>query len=732
MVMPGTPVIATPSPVVPSPVPLSSVAPSPETTTVLVPVDPPGAEPEPCCQEIIHSIISEDASGRSRFRRMLIEMSAQPGVDAGIYVSPLFSDGGRLFLDLHVENEIVLTFQLRDKEPVNITLTPAHLYYVDASRVFVYVRLMSLLRDWVSQPYQPYEHRNQAANNIIETLLYERDYLVISGLNLTTLPEKAIPDHIKFIDMRNNLLTEWPELPDGIMEINAESNRFPEFPENVPDSVTLLSLRDNCIEVLPFVWPKNLQKVDLGYNKLRLIIPPIPSHISVNTRGNPLQKLLKGIQGYSPCALSDKFELLTHWPSAGDVTLWVDFENTTNEYLNLSHNYRVTTESMADTKEKSEMREVWQKWAIEPVGVHEHRRDAFCRMLECMHKSLPYLNLSQLGLTTLPARLPEQILLLDVAHNELRELPPLSDNIRVIIANDNQLARITRIPCTLAALIVKDNMLTSLANLDWPRYLKFLDVSNNGIAAIPTGVPMSTRVNLDGNPLIRPTTLVPYFGAFHFSNGGVALIHWPARHIVTLWLDRTTGSEDRITLTRNYAISPAVASESEEYCRLRLEWQAWANQPTGSIENRGEALKRMTEGLSLKFPFLNLAGLGLSTLPQHLPPHLILLDIAGNKLTTLPALPEKLKALIASHNLLQTITGLPETLMLLNLSDNLLTELKVLKALPRKLVYLNLRHNPMTTYIANPGERAPQEYEQWVEFAETEDWLTDPEINVRE
>lgn len=724
MVMPGIPVIATPSPVAPSP----ELSPSPQTATVLVPVKSQVAEVESYCQEIINGIVSENAPLRSRFRRMLIEMTAQPGVDAGIYVSPVLRDGGRLYLDLHVENEVVLTFQLPDKEPINITLTPSHLYYADASRVHVYMRLMSLLREWISQPHRSKEQRNQAANIIFDTLLYEKEHLIINGLNLTTLPENAIPDHIKYIDIQNNLLTEWPRLPDGVIEINATSNRFSELPEHIPDSVTMLSLRDNCVETLPFTWPQNLQKVDLGYNQLRLIIPPIPPHISVNTRGNPLQKLMKGIEGYYPCALSDKFELLTHWPSTGDVTLWMDFENTSNEYLNLSRNYRATPESMADSKEKSEVREAWQKWTFEPVGSHEHRRHAFFRLLECMHKSLPYLNLSQLGLTSLPTRMPEHILLLDVAHNELRELPPLPPNIKVIIANDNQLAWIAQIPRNLMALIVKDNMLNSLPNLMWPRCLQYLDASNNGIEALPHGVPMSTRVNLDGNPLIKPTTLVPYLGAFQFSNGGVALVNWPAQHIVTLWLDRATGSEDRITLTRDYNFTPADPSESEEYCRLRREWQEWASQPTGSVENRGEALKRMTDSLSLKFPFLNLSGLGLSTLPQNLPPHLMLLDVAGNKLTTLPALPKKLKALIANHNLLQTITGLPEDLIVLNLCKNMLTEMK---ALPRNLVYLNLSHNPMTIYIGNFRERTPQEDEQWVAFAETEDWLTDPDINDR-
>ncbi len=47
------------------------------------------------------------------------------------------------------------------------------------------------------------------------------------------------------------------------------------------------------------------------------------------------------------------------------------------------------------------------------------------------------------------------------------------------------------------------------------------------------------------------------------------------------------------------------------------------NLPASRIENRAEALRRMKECLITRRSMLNLSNLGLTSLPENLPPHLI-------------------------------------------------------------------------------------------------------------
>ncbi|MCV5976117.1 hypothetical protein OFO29_27580, partial [Escherichia coli] len=60
------------------------------------------------------------------------------------------------------------------------------------------------------------------------------------------------------------------------------------------------------------------------------------------------------------------------------------------------------------------------------------------------------------------------------------------------------------------------------------------------------------------------------------------------------------------------------------------------NQSASQIEDRAEALRRMKECLITRQSMLDLSNLGLTSLPENLPPHLIEFNCSRNVLTALP------------------------------------------------------------------------------------------------
>jgi hypothetical protein len=92
------------------------------------------------------------------------------------------------------------------------------------------------------------------------------------------------------------------------------------------------------------------------------------------------------------------------------------------------------------------------------------------------------------------------------------------------------------------------------------------------------------------------------------------------------------------------------------------------------------------------FRGLDVNNMGLTELPS-LPPNLLVLYCARNKLTRLPDLPSGLQKLSCSYNQLTTLPKLPNGLMELYCNGNKLTRLPIL---PKSLWTIILRNNNFT------------------------------------
>ncbi|EGJ0369342.1 E3 ubiquitin--protein ligase [Salmonella enterica] len=152
-------------------------------------------------------------------------------------------------------------------------------------------------------------------------------------------------------------------------------------------------------------------------------------------------------------------------------------------------------------------------------------------------------------------------------------------------------------------------------------------------------------------------------------------------------------------------------------------WSAWQRAaPKGEARGRAAVVQEMRDCLKNDNPVLNVGGAGLTTLPDHLPPHITKLiiprnnyltrlsrlppglrelSVDGNLLASLPALPPGLQSLSVPGNQLPSLPDLPSGLRKLWASGNRLTSLS---ALPPGLRELIISSNRLTSLPALPSE----------------------------
>lgn len=111
-------------------------------------------------------------------------------------------------------------------------------------------------------------------------------------------------------------------------------------------------------------------------------------------------------------------------------------------------------------------------------------------------------------------------------------------------------------------------------------------------------------------------------------------------------------------------------SACPEQTRLFAEWRAWLELPSSSQEKRAEAVEKMVECLLSNGKVLEIDHLQLTSLPSHLPPGLVTLNVSHNSLTSLPELPAGITTLDISHNLLTERPALPATIRNLEINHN--------------------------------------------------------------
>ncbi|EHX4838502.1 E3 ubiquitin--protein ligase [Salmonella enterica] len=161
----------------------------------------------------------------------------------------------------------------------------------------------------------------------------------------------------------------------------------------------------------------------------------------------------------------------------------------------------------------------------------------------------------------------------------------------------------------------------------------------------------------------------------------------------------TEPGEERTEHAEGTSCLPATTAPqtAAEYYAVWSAWQRAA--PEGEARGRAAAVKKMRDCLKNGNPVLCVERAGLTTLPDHLPPHITILFIPDNNLTSLPALPSGLRELSVSYNQLTSLPPLPSGLWKLSVFNN---QLASLPALPSGLQTLWAYRNQLPSLPALP------------------------------
>ncbi|EBO4521850.1 E3 ubiquitin--protein ligase, partial [Salmonella enterica] len=161
----------------------------------------------------------------------------------------------------------------------------------------------------------------------------------------------------------------------------------------------------------------------------------------------------------------------------------------------------------------------------------------------------------------------------------------------------------------------------------------------------------------------------------------------------------TEPGEERTEHAEGTSCLPATTAPqtAAEYYAVWSAWQRAA--PEGEARGRAAAVKKMRDCLKNGNPVLCVERAGLTTLPDHLPPHITILFIPDNNLTSLPALPSGLRELSVSYNQLTSLPPLPSELWKLSVFNN---QLASLPALPSGLQTLWAYRNQLPSLPALP------------------------------
>lgn len=236
-------------------------------------------------------------------------------------------------------------------------------------------------------------------------------------------------------------------------------------------------------------------------------------------------------------------------------------------------------------------------------------------MRDCLKNNKTELRLKILGLTTIPACIPEQITTLILDNNELKSLPEnLQGNIKTLYARSNQLTSIpATLPDTIQKMELSINRITELPER-LPSALQSLDLFHNKISSLPENLPEELRCLSVYDNRIRTLPAHLPSGITHLNVQSNSLTALPE------------------------TLPPGLKT----------------------LEAGENALTSLPASLPPELQVPDVSKNQITVLPETLPPTITTLDVSRNALSNLPEnLPAALQIMQASRN--RTVR-LPESL----------------------------------------------------------------------
>ncbi|EFW2968812.1 leucine-rich repeat domain-containing protein, partial [Shigella flexneri] len=190
----------------------------------------------------------------------------------------------------------------------------------------------------------------------------------------------------------------------------------------------------------------------------------------------------------------------------------------------------------------------WVEWTKNSIS-GENRETAFTRLQLCLENSETSLDLSCLGLRSLP-RLPDNLDEINVSNNQLSMLPELPRALKELNASSNQLSALPELPVSLEYINVSDNHLFALPEL--PASLEYINVSDNHLSVLPR-LPMSLEL------LDAARNALEVIPEFPERDDHIIRIFWLNQNRITAIPESILGlSSDSVVNLRENQLSPRI------------------------------------------------------------------------------------------------------------------------------------------------------------------------------
>lgn len=575
-------------------------------------------------------------------------------------------------------------------------------------------KLIALWNVWVSEaPLDEAQGRQEAITILVAYLNKPDGVLKLDGLNLTSLPA-VLPDDVTFFSANDNQLSALPEiLPDGLDEIEINKNYLTALPKHLPKSLSCLDCDRNLLEGLPDNLPDNLLRLSVADNYIKTLPKTLPEQLEqLFVNGNELTAL----PVFSPTLISSlntlelSYNHLTTVPdylfkmSASDAMIYLIGNPLSPQSIYdlqsivLAPSYVGPIFDLKEFWYTDKYNVAWEQWVNNAPNGQE--RAARLRAVESLHalaeSGSVELDLSQLGLTSLPELLPPFLEVLKVSDNQLTQLPEnLPHGLTTLEAGANLLTTLPiNLPEGLKDLNVANNKLIAVPDGSLPDSLTDLILTGNLLTVIPDGLTNNLQKLFIGDNKIDslPQDFLARLHQYKILQlSGNKLTGFPLEFLnftcrdLTLDLSENPMSDETLNEIGSYlnnasyfgpqvTLPLTIAGQ-----KILAGWEKWVSESPDVTEavSRNFALGEVRKVLSDNGNLLTLNNLGLTSLPDEFPSTLNLLNVSGNELDKLSShLPANLKYLDASQN---KLTELPETLpaglSVLNVRDNKLTSI---------------------------------------------------------
>ncbi|XP_044730646.1 probable E3 ubiquitin-protein ligase NGR_a03640 [Chrysoperla carnea] len=254
--------------------------------------------------------------------------------------------------------------------------------------------------------------------------------------------------------------------PYGLKKLILKENKLTLIPENLPETLEILDISNNKLFMITGNLPSNLEELLLGHNNIINVPNTLPDSIihlqlyrnSITTLPNKLPRCLKLLDIHSNklCSLPENL--------FGSLKSLQILQMKSNNLTKI----KLDSESLIELD----------------LGNNEI-------------EAIEFFNLPKLQY-------------LDVKHNNLTNLPNLSQTLEYLYASSNKLSVIFELPNSLKALYLDSNNISILPK-PLPLQLKELSLHNNKITEIPTELPTSlTYLGLTNNLIIDINSRVKF------------------------------------------------------------------------------------------------------------------------------------------------------------------------------------------------------------------------------